>query len=308
MTLERSILRVGPLPEAALDLLGRQVGRVVDATELASGADVAARIRGIATSGKAPVDAALLARLPNLAIVSCLGAGTDGLDMALLARRGIAVATTAGVLAADVADIAMGLVIALARDFRRADRFVRDGRWQAGRYALGCALSGAHLGIVGLGTIGTAVASRAAAFGMVVGYHNRAPRAAVDLPYFGSVAALAAWSRFLVLCCPGGAATRHLVDAGVLAALGADSWLVNVARGSVVDEHALIAALGSGGIAGAGLDVFEDEPAPNPALLAEDSTLVLPHIGSATAETRQAMAQGMVDALVRALAGGRPQP
>jgi lactate dehydrogenase-like 2-hydroxyacid dehydrogenase len=258
-------------------------------------------IGGIATNGKATIDAALLDRLPNLRIVSCLGAGTDGIDMDLLERRGIALATTSAVLAPDVADIAIGLVIALARDLRRADRFVRDGRWRDGKYPLGVALGGARLGIVGLGSIGSAIGARAAALGMEIGYHNRSPRPGAPYRFFDSVAGLAAWSRFLVLACPGGAATRHLVDAEVLAALGRDSFLVNVSRGSVVDEIALVAALAGGTIAGAGLDVFEDEPAPNPVLVAQDNTIVLPHIGSATAETRDAMARAMVDALVRAL-------
>jgi len=299
MIQKERILQIGALPTAAIALL-RENFSVVEIHSLGANEN-ASDIRGIATSGKAPIDAVLLERLPNLRIVSCLGAGTDGLDVALLAQRHIVVANTSAVLAADVADIAMGLVVGLARDLRRADRFVREGGWRERKYPLGAALGGARLGIVGLGSIGAAVASRAAAFGMEVGYHNRSPRPGARHQYFDSVIALAAWSRFLVLSCPGGAATRHLVDAKVLAALGPDSFLINVARGSVVDEGALVAALTGGSIAGAGLDVFEDEPNPNPALIAQDNAIFLPHIGSATAETRDAMARAMVEALVREL-------
>jgi lactate dehydrogenase-like 2-hydroxyacid dehydrogenase len=300
MTQKAQILQVGALPPAAMARLAERFSVAelgsIDALEIASG------IRGIATSGKAAIDAALLDRLPNLRIVSCLGAGTDGLDIALLEQRGIVVANTSAVLAADVADIAMGLVIGLARDLRRADRFVRDGSWRDGKYPLGVALGGARLGIVGLGSIGSAIAARAAAFGMEVGYHNRSPRPGASQRFFDNVVALAAWSRFLVVSCPGGVATRHLVDADVLAALGPDAFLINVARGSVVDEAALVAALTAGSIAGAGLDVFEDEPDPNPALIAHNNAIFLPHIGSATGEARDAMARAMVEALERELA------
>lgn len=291
------VLQVGPLPDMAVALLRERF--VLETTSA-----VGRGIRGIATNGKEPVDGRLLDRLPDLAIVSCLGAGTEGIDMAAMTRRGIAVATTAGVLAADVADVAIGLVIALARDFRSADRFVREGRWQAGKHRLGHALSGARLGILGLGTIGSALAARAEAFGMEVGYHNRAPREDVAARYFPSLMGLADWCRFLVVCCPGGSATRNIVDAAVLGALGPSGWLVNVARGSVVDEGALVAALEGGRIAGAGLDVFASEPAPDPRLLALDNVILLPHIGSATVETRDAMARAMVAALLGGLAAG----
>src|SRR5690606_17991075 len=168
------------------------------------------------------------------------------------------------------------------------------------KYALGTSLAGSQLGIVGMGTIGEAVAQRAMAFGMTVGYHNRSPKQVSLHRYFASLGELAEWSTFLVLCCPGGPATRHLVDAQILAALGANGWLVNVARGSVVDEAALAAALESGVIAGAGLDVFADEPEPHPGLM-RDNAVLLPHIGSATSQTRDAMANAMVEALARAL-------
>lgn len=295
-----SVLQVGPLPQRAINLIRRRFA--LAAAESCPAATLSA-IGGIATSGKAPIDGGLLDRLPNLQLVSCLGAGTDGLDLDELERRGIAVATTAGLLADDVADVAIGLVIALARDFRRADRFVRDGCWTGGKYPLGVTLSGARLGILGLGTIGAAVARRAAASGMVVGYHSRTRRPGAKVRYFSSLSELATWSQFLVVCCPGGAATHHLVNADILEALGPNGWLVNVARGSVVDENAVADVLEGRRLAGAGLDVFETEPAPSPRLLAREDVILLPHIGSATHQTREAMAVAMVDALVHALAG-----
>lgn len=287
-----TVLQVGPLPDGAVDLLRSHVNLVGEPVP---------NVLSIATSGKAPISAALLDALPALRIVSCLGAGTDGIDSDLLARRGIRLTTTSHVLADDVADVAMGLVLSLARDFRGADRYVRVGNWPKGKYRLGRALKDAHLGVVGMGTIGGAVARRAAAFGMRIGYHNRSPRVGDIHEYFPSVQALATWSDFLVLTCPGGPQTHHLVNASVLSALGRDGWLVNVSRGSVVDEAALVTALEAGMIAGAGLDVFADEPHPHPGLM-RDGVVLLPHIGSATVQTRDSMARAMLDALLDGVA------
>lgn len=286
------ILQVGDLPPAAERALAGvfRVQRLGEADDLAG-------IRGIATSGKARIDAGLLGRMPDLEIVSCLGAGVDGVDIDAAAARGIAVENTSKVLADDVADIAIGLVIALARDFRGADRFVRGGGWAERKYPLGTALRGARLGVLGLGTIGAAVARRAEAFGMAVGYHGRRRREDCAYEFFPDLAEMARWCGFLVVSCPGGEATHHLVNASILEALGPEGFLVNVARGSVVDEAALAEALDAGKIAGAGLDVFEDEPHPLPGLVASDRALLLPHIGSATHETRAAMIEAMVGAL-----------
>ncbi len=295
-----TILQVGALPAGTVELL-RHRFHLLDDSPAGLSAQAAALIRGVATSGKAPVGKKLLDRLPGLQLVSCLGAGTEGLDEGELGRRGIRVETTSRVLADDVADVAIGLVIALARDFRRADRYVREGRWAMGKYSLGRALAGSRLGSLGMGTIGEAVAHRAAALGMEVGYHNRSPKTGDARRYFGSLRDLAGWSTFLVVCCPGGPETHHLVNASILEALGAEGYLVNVARGSVVDEQALAAALESGAVAGAGLDVFEAEPTPDPGLLGREEVILLPHIGSATVKTRDGMSKAMVEALVRAL-------
>lgn len=287
-----TVLQVGALPQDTVALLRYHFTLTNDAGPV---------VRALATTGKASVNPELLDKLPGLEIVSCLGAGTDGLDMGELARRGIRVETTAKVLAADVADIAIGLVVALARDFRRADRYVREGRWTGGRYPLGYALAGARLGILGLGTIGDAIASRAVAFGMEIGYHNRRPKPEAAARYFGTLEQLAEWSAFLVVSCPAAPDTEHLVDEPILRALGREGWLVNVSRGSVVNESALVVALETCTIAGAGLDVFADEPHPHPGLLQRENTILLPHIGSATTATREAMSRAMVHALTSAL-------
>ena len=297
------VLQIGAMPQAAEALLADrfELAAFAGEAEALAAASRLSGVRGIATTGKALIGAELIQALPGLRVISCLGAGFDGIDVAAAQARGVGIATTSGVLAADVADVAMGLVIATARDFVDADRFVREGGWAKGRYPLGRSLGGARLGIVGLGNIGKAVARRASAFDMQVAYTARRQVEGAPWFYFAELAELARWSRFLVLCCPGGPTTYRLVDGGVLSALGTDGILINVARGSVVDETALAQAVETGTIAGAGLDVFEDEPKPHPALLASPRVTLLPHIGSATVETRQRMAQAMVDALASAL-------
>ncbi|MCO5072250.1 MAG: 2-hydroxyacid dehydrogenase [Rhizobiaceae bacterium] len=299
---DRTVLQVGPLAPEAEELLRRtfDLVRVDTAESIAARPDLAA-IEAIATSGKVPLDAALMGRLRHLRIISCLGAGTDGIDMAEAARRGISVATTASVLAGDVADVAMGLVIVAGRDFIGASRHAVGGKWQHGRYPLGQSLSGARLGIVGLGNIGNAVATRATAFGMQVAYHSRRRVEAAPWNHVSNLVELALWSDFLVLCCPGGEATRRLVGREVLVALGAEGRLINVSRGSVVDEAALIDALDQGVIAAAGLDVCENEPNPSRSLADNSRVFLLPHIGSATTQTRTQMAEAMVKALTREL-------
>jgi lactate dehydrogenase-like 2-hydroxyacid dehydrogenase len=209
------------------------------------------------------------------------------------------------VLNDDVADLAIALMLAWARQIARADRFVRAGGWVNGPLPLGRKVSGARLGIVGMGRIGQAIALRAAAFGMTISYTARTPKATLPHAYFPDAAALAAQSDFLVLITPGGAATRKLIDADVMRALGPQGCIVNVARGSVIDETALIAALQAGTIAGAALDVFENEPNVPQALREMDNVVLTSHIGSATTQTRQAMADLAFNNL-HAQLSGRP--
>ncbi len=276
----------------------------LDATALAAAAK---RIRGIAASGESRVSAQLIGELPALEIISVMGVGYDGIDVAAAKARGVMVTHTPDVLNDDVADLALALLLATARQIPAADRFVRVGLWPQGPMPLARKLSGARLGIVGMGRIGQAIAQRALAFGMAVAYTARTAKAELAFAYLPSAEALAEVSDFLVLITPGGATTRHLIDARVLAALGRSGpgggILVNVARGSVVDEAALIDALERGVIAGAGLDVFENEPQVPERLRALPQVVLTPHVGSATQGTRQAMADLAFDNLQRHFSG-----
>jgi lactate dehydrogenase-like 2-hydroxyacid dehydrogenase len=253
-------------------------------------AEAAPRIRAIAASGESKVPRELIAQMPALEIISVFGVGYDGVDVAAARERGIAVTHTPNVLNDEVADLAIALVLAVSRRLIEADRHVRSGAWAAsGPMPLARKASGARLGIVGLGRIGLAIARRAEAFGMSIAYTSRHARADSPYRYFPSAEALAREVDFLVVITPGGAGTRKLIDAKVLAALGKEGYLVNVARGSVVDEQALVSALRDGTIAGAGLDVFENEPEVPAELRALDNVVLTPHVGSATWQTRQAM-------------------
>ena len=252
-------------------------------------AAIAPRIRAIAASGESKVPRELIAQMPALEIISVFGVGYDGVDVAAARERGIAVTHTPNVLNDEVADLAMALVLAVSRRLVEADRYVRSGAWANGPMPLARKVSGARMGIVGLGRIGMAIARRAEAFGMSIAYTSRNAKADTAYPYYPSPEALAREVDFLVVITPGGAATRKLIDAKVLAALGKTGYLVNVARGSVVDEQALVQALREGTIAGAGLDVFENEPNVPAELLALDNVVLTPHVGSATWQTRHAM-------------------
>jgi hydroxypyruvate reductase len=261
----------------------------VHETDPTAFAAVAPRIRAIAGSGESKVSRELIAQLPKLEVISVFGVGYDGVDVGAARERGIEVTNTPEVLNDEVADLAIGLAIAVARRIPQADRYVREGKWPGGPMPLARKLSGSRLGIVGLGRIGNAIARRAEAFGMTIAYTSRNARPESPYRYLPSAEALAAEVDFLVVITPGGAGTRKLIDAKVLKALGKNGYLINVARGSVVDEAALIEALQNGTIAGAGLDVFENEPNVPPALAALDNVVLTPHVGSATWETRHAM-------------------
>jgi hydroxypyruvate reductase len=274
-------------------------------TDPAAFAKVAPNIRAIQASGESKVGAELIAQLPALEVISVMGVGYDGIDVAAAKARNVIVTHTPDVLNDDVADLAIALMLAWARQLPRSDRFVRAGEWTKGPLPLGRKVSGARLGIVGMGRIGQAIAHRAAAFGMTIAYTARSAKPEIPLTYFPSAATLAANSDYLVLITPGGAATRKLVDAEVLRALGPNGCVVNVARGSVIDETALIEALKAGTIAGAALDVFEAEPNVPQALREMDNVVMTPHIGSATAQTRRAMAE-LAFANLDAKLGGKP--
>ncbi len=247
-----------------------------------------ARIRGLVQGGHSATTPELLDALPKLEIISVFGVGYDGVPVDYCRKRGIKVTNTPDVLTEDVADVALGLILMTGRGFVRLDRFLRAGHWLQGGPELSTRLGGQKVGILGLGRIGKAIARRVEALGMEVAYTGRS-RQDVPYRYVPELKALAAESDFLVVASPGGAATRNLVDAGVLAALGKKGIVVNIARGSVIDEPALVAALQAGTIKGAGLDVFADEPKVPSALLAMDNVVLLPHVGSATAQTRKAM-------------------
>jgi lactate dehydrogenase-like 2-hydroxyacid dehydrogenase len=247
-----------------------------------------ARVRGLVQGGGTVTPTELLEQLPKLEIISVFGVGYDGVPVAYCRARGLKVTNTPDVLTDDVADVALGLILMTGRGFVRLNRFVQAGEWEKRAPELTTKLSGRKVGILGLGRIGKAIAQRVAAMGMKVAYTGRKPQ---DVPYeyVRDLKALAAVADFLVVACPGGEATRNIVNAEVLAALGKKGTLVNIARGSIVDEPALVAALEAGAIKGAGLDVFANEPHIPDKLLALENVVLLPHVGSATRETRQAM-------------------
>lgn len=265
--------------------------------------EVGSRVRAIVTTGEMGASAALIERLPALEIVACFGVGIDAIDRPACAKRNIPITNTPDVLTEDVADQGLALMLAALRGILRNDRHVREGKWHQGAAPLTVRAKGKRVGVLGLGRIGKAFARRAEALGMAVSYFGRNRQEGVAYPYYDDLVSMARDVDVLVLTCPGGDGTRRLVNAGVLEALGRDGWLVNVARGSVCDEPALVDALVNRRIAGAALDVFADEPNVPEALLALDNVILQPHAASATTETRDAMAQLVVDNLAAHFAG-----
>lgn len=241
------------------------------------------RIQAVLTIGSIGIDAATIARLPTLSFICALGVGYENLDLAAARDRGIALCNGAGTNDDCVADQAFGLLLAAVRQIPAFDRATRDGIWRDA-LPLQPNFSAKKLGILGLGNIGHKLAKRAAGFDLTIGYHNRTPLEGCAHRYFDSLVGLAQWCDFLVVCTPGGADTRHLVDAAVLKALGPAGYLVNVARGSVVDTQALAAALASGELAGAGLDVYEGEPAAPAALIGSTRVVLSPHVAGRSPE------------------------
>jgi lactate dehydrogenase-like 2-hydroxyacid dehydrogenase len=260
-------------------------------------AECGASIRAIATHGELGANAELIAALPRLEIIACSGVGTDAIDLVAARSRGIRVTNTPGVLNGDVADLAVGLSLALMRRIPAADAFVRSGAWATRNTDLMTRLYGKRVGVAGFGRIGTTVARRLSGFDVEIGYFARTPRTDSPHRFFGNLIELAAWCDLLIVTLPGDATTRSIVDAEVLAALGRQGFLVNVSRGSTVDEPALLDALEQTAIAGAALDVFWNEPNIDPRFMGLSNVILQPHRASATTETRRAMGQLVRDNL-----------
>ncbi len=265
------------------------------------------KVRFLQSTGHHGADTALMDALPKLEIIACFGVGVDAVDIKAAKARGIAVTNTPDVLNDEVADLAITMMFATARRLVQSDRFVREGKWLKGGFPLANRASGKKLGILGLGRIGKAIAKRAAAFDMDISYFGRKKQNEVSYRYFDKLVDMAAAVDFLIVICPGGPETKGIVNADVIKALGKKGTLINVARGSVVDEVALVKALKDGTLGAAGLDVFADEPKVPEELFAMDNVMLLPHVGSATHETRKAMAD-LVVANLRAHLKGEKLP
>ncbi|OSQ38466.1 2-hydroxyacid dehydrogenase [Thalassospira mesophila] len=267
-------------------------------------AEVADKIRLVMTTAGVGMPTDLLGRLPNLEVIASFGVGYDSIDIPACTARGVKVTNTPDVLNDDVADTAIMLMLSTLRRLVVGDRWARSGNWSKnGAMPLTTTLHSKKVGIVGLGRIGKAIASRAEPFGVELGYFGRSRQNDISYQYFDDLIALATWADVLVVACPGGNATRDLINIDVLKALGATGYIVNIARGSVIDEPALITALQDGVVGGAGLDVFHNEPHMNPAFAALDNVVIYPHHASGTVETRDAMGQLVVDNLTAFFAG-----
>ncbi|WP_059413613.1 2-hydroxyacid dehydrogenase [Cupriavidus basilensis] len=293
------IVQIAPLGEWA-DACLRERYEVLplwrESEPLACLAARGAGARVAVTSVRYGCSAQMMALMPELEAICSWGVGYETIDLGAARARGIQVSYTPDVLDGCVADLAWGLLIATARRIAEGDRYVRGGQWRTiGAFPLSTRVGGKRLGILGMGRIGEAIARRGQGFDMQVAYHNRGPRAGSPYRFEPSLAALADWADFLVVACVGGPATHHLVSAQIIEALGPQGILVNIARGTVIDQDAMVAALAAGRLGGAGLDVLEREPAVPDALKALDSVVLMPHVGSATHETRRDMAQLVID-------------
>jgi hydroxypyruvate reductase len=244
----------------------------------------------VGVGSAAKVDRKLLAMFPNVKMISIFGVGYDGIDVAAAKERGIQVTHTPDVLTDDVADLAMGLILSIGRRIPQSDKFVRNGDWVSEPFTMTHKVTGTRLGVVGLGRIGQAIAKRAAAFDMTIAYTGRRAKTNAPFRYYPTASELAANSDYLVVAVPGGDDTKNMINAQVLKALGPKGIVINIARGSVVDQTALIQALKDKSIAGAGLDVFWDEPNIDPQFFKLQNVVLTPHNGSNTHETRRAMA------------------
>lgn len=304
----QTILALGTLLPSEMDELERDFRVIRLSKELDPEAALQQHrndIVGIISSPMKKVNRHLIQALPNLEIISQFGIGVDNIDLAAAAERHIVVTNTPDLVTNDTADIALSLLLNCARRTVEGDAYVRVGHWANGPMPLGVSLTGKTVGIIGLGRIGQAVARRALGFDMNVIYYGRQEKPEFSYSYYPDLMKLAEDSDFMILTVSGGPETRHLVNADVLKALGPDGFLINVARGSVVDEEALLIALRNRDIAGAGLDVFDNEPHVPEALYTMDNVVLLPHIGTATTETRKKMGQLVLQNL-RAHFNGEP--
>ncbi|MDE2446037.1 MAG: 2-hydroxyacid dehydrogenase [Alphaproteobacteria bacterium] len=301
-----TLLMTGPYPEWEMPLLkaSYHVLKLWEAPDKAAFIAAHAKdVRAIASRGDLGAANTLIDALPHLEIISLFGVGLDAVDLAHCKAKNIRVTITPDVLTADVADIALGLCLAVARNIPQGDAHVRSGAWANAMLPLATRMTGKRMGIIGLGNIGMAIAKRAAAFDMPIAYHNRNKRNDVPYAYCETVEALAAQSDFLVAVIPGGAQTQAMIGAAAFIALGKEGYFINVARGSVVDEAALLHALEKGVIKGAGLDVYLNEPKPDPRFAKLTNVVLQPHIGSGTFETRRGMGQMVRDNLAAHFAG-----
>jgi lactate dehydrogenase-like 2-hydroxyacid dehydrogenase len=307
-TEQPEVLLIGPLrPVLAKGFADLAVYEFGAAADQAASPAASAHIRAMAVSAPVqPVDDGLFAAFPKLQIVASFGVGYDHIDAKAAARRGIVVTHTPDVLTEEVADTAIGLLLNTVRELPQAERYLRAGQWPSGNFPLSRAtLRDRTVGMVGLGRIGIAIARRLEAFGVPVVYHTRQPRPEVGYRHYPRLTDMARDVDTLMVIVPGGAATKNMIDAEVLAALGPNGVVINVARGSVIDEPALIAALREGKILAAGLDVFAAEPQVPAELLAMENVVLLPHVGSGSEYTRAKMDQLLVDN-IRAWAAGKP--
>ena len=270
--------------------------------------ELSPRLRAIAAGGPVHdrVGPDFMAKFPKLEIISSFGVGYDHVDAKWAGEHGIVVTNTPDVLNEEVADTALGLLLCTVRELPQAERHLRAGKWANGDYRLTTSLRGRRAGVVGLGRIGKTIARRLEAFGLPVAYHGRTAQAGVSYRYYPDLVEMARDVDVMIVITPGGAATRHLIDAKVLEALGPNGILINVSRGSVVDQDALIAALKERKILSAGLDVYANEPHVPPELMAMENVVLLPHVGSGSVPTRNAMNQLVIDNLLAWTAGKKP--
>lgn len=303
------VLVPGQLPSKTDATLDEEfaVHRIAEPAELAGIADSLGKFRGIARGAHFGIGRDLIERLPGLEIIANFGVGYDGIDLKTAAERNVIVTNTPDVLTEEVADTALGLILMTVRELAAAERYVRAGEWaRKGNYPLSATLRQRTVGILGLGRIGMAIARRLDAMQVTVVYHTRKARSDVGYRYFADLRAMAEAVDVLLVVVPGTPETRNIVNGDILAALGPDGFLINIGRGTVVDEKALIQALKTRTIRAAGLDVFIDEPNVPPELIGLDNVVLLPHVGSASVHTRDAMGQLVVDNLKNWFEKGAP--